>query len=289
LVPAQLAYIFYEYAANEPKIRFTTSNGAGAGDTFERAAYKAISEHIERDALLAFWLNKITPPEIDQASIKHPEIKAILMHHEEKNIAVKILDITTDTIPAYMVLTESRTEAGPRGTVTTSADLDPEYAILHALHENMMQMQAVRPALTEKNYEEVRALYPMFSTILQRVIWWTTPESRKEISWLFGGPMKNIPETRYPVRNYDELLLKLKIILKSRALDVYLVDITSELARKHHLHVVMSLIPDFIPLYLNEYRKGLAPERIYSLPVKLGWLLEPKKEEELNLVPHPLS
>ncbi|MBI2003775.1 MAG: YcaO-like family protein [Parcubacteria group bacterium] len=135
LVPAQLVYIRYG-SSNEPEpiIRVTTTNGAAAGDSWERAAYSAICENVERDALMNFWLNKIAPPQIREESIKNSWIKDVLGQYKRYNVGIKILDITTDIgLPTFMIASIDRSGRGPAVHISNAADLNPEGAILHAL------------------------------------------------------------------------------------------------------------------------------------------------------------
>jgi ribosomal protein S12 methylthiotransferase accessory factor len=54
----------------------------------------------------------------------------------------------------------------------------------------------------------------------------------------------------------------------------------------NEFEIVKVVIPSLHPLYLNEKYKCFGGERIYDIPVKLGYYEKPLKEEELNQIPH---
>jgi len=60
------------------------------------------------------------------------------------------------------------------------------------------------------------------------------------------------------------------------------------LAKEFGLTILASLVPRLCPLYLNEHYKCLGVRRLYEAPVRMGIFKNPKKEEEMNPVPHPM-
>ncbi len=290
LVPTQLAYIRYSNHKKEQEIHNTTTSGAGGGDSWERAAYSAICENIERDAFMIFWLNKIVPPRIDATKVENKHIQKILRHYRHMSIEVIILNITTDIqLPVFSVITIDRTQKSPAICIGASADLNPEKAVLHALLENIKGRSSIMPFMTEENFLHANIAYPMFKSAKHRCIWWAQPKTIEKIEWFLRGKKISLPQEKsLPPQTYKEKLESLKHLLqKAGHKEVYLIDATSPLAQKYGLSVVMSLIPGFYPLYLNERYKYLGVERLYTLPVKLGYLDYPKKEEEINIIPHP--
>lgn len=49
----------------------------------------------------------------------------------------------------------------------------------------------------------------------------------------------------------------------------------------------MTIIPELQPLYLDERYPYFGSDRLYSVPVKLGYLKNPNNENTLNKFPHP--
>ncbi len=288
LVPAQLIYIGYG-GNTEPMIRHDTTSGAGAGECYERAVYSAVCEAIERDAFLIFWLNKITPPQIDEATIRDENIKKVLNNYRRHNIEIKIFDITSDVgIPTFLVLSIDRSGKGPAVHVSAAADLDSEKAVLHALLENIKIGAGMMQFMARENFKRVNSIYPNFRSMRDRGLWWAQLRAVKEIEWLVQDVKNPMPPNYFQGKNYKEKLEALKEKFKNSGHEIYIADITSPVAQKYGLCVAMSLIPGFYPLYLSEHYRGLGVERLYNLPVKLGYFDKPKKEEEINQMPHPM-
>jgi ribosomal protein S12 methylthiotransferase accessory factor len=67
------------------------------------------------------------------------------------------------------------------------------------------------------------------------------------------------------------------------------VDITPNIAAVRHtaFKVVMVIIPELQPMHLDERHPYLGGERLYQMPVTLGYKDRPSREEELNPFPHP--
>ncbi len=293
LVPAQLAYILYEFSGGEPQIRQTTTSGAAAGDSWERAAYGAICEAVERDAFMILWLNRLSPKQIDLTALNSERIQNLLEKFHRYNLEIYVFDITTDIpLPVIMTVVIDRSGKGPAIHFATDCELNIEKAI----HDTFLECLAVGPWLidmmTEENFKYVNDIAPNFSTIRDRAIFWTQKKLIKGIDFLFNAntPKIKIPDSelyRFSDTKWKEKLAEVKTILKKAQLDCYLVDTTSPLARSLGISVIMSLIPGLYPLYLIEKFKYLGIKRLYEIPVKLGYLKEPTKEEEINSVPHP--
>lgn len=285
LIPAQLAYIHYR--KNEPVIGGTTTSGAGAGDTHERAAYAAICENIERDAFMVFWLNMIAPPKIDQSTIKNDNTLQLLREYTYHNIEIYIFDITTDIdVPTILVLSIDRTGGGPAVHVTAAADLDPEQALYHALLENVKVGTLVMPKMDEDSIRQTNEMYPNFH-ISERGIWWSQPENIEKIAWMLEGKTIPLQKSKTAAKTYKEKLAYLKKLLERAEQETFLVDVSTPVADEFGLTVIMSIIPGLYPMYLREEFRYLGVKRLYDLPVKLGYLKKSRKEEEMNSTPHP--
>lgn len=70
-------------------------------------------------------------------------------------------------------------------------------------------------------------------------------------------------------------------------IDVVYADITHPKIKKHGIVVVKVFIPKLQPLYLDEHYPYLGGNRLYEVPVQLGFLKVPNQEFQLNKIPHP--
>lgn len=287
LVPAQLAFLFYETGEGEPIIRQTTTNGAAAGSSWEMAAHNAICENIERDSLMIFWFNRLAPPKIDLSSITDQKTKDVINQCRRYRINLTLFDITTDlNVPVFLGMVLDDIKGRYAVHVSPRADLDSDAAIFHAIVDSLKVGVSKNVSMDEINAAGRKA--PNLCTLEDRKLFWANPERRKDIEFLFEGPTRTVPENNFGATSYSEKLAELKRIFKSRQSEICLVDVTAPIARESGLTVLMSIIPELYPLYLNEHFKYLGVKRLYNAPVKMGYLKNPRKEEEMNLVPHPM-
>lgn len=289
LVPAQMVFMFYERLEGEPIIRETSTNGAAAGSSWEMASYNAICEAIERDALMIFWLNKLTPPKIDISELiqKNPVIENIYNQFQRLNLELSILDITTDIgVPTVMSIVLD--DSGQRRPlhIGLRTDLNVRKAVIGSMFEFLGMGVMKLPSVSEM--ERVNKLAPNALDLKERKIFWADSGKLKHIEFLLEGKTKRGIKDDFANSSYRQKLEELKRIFRKKRFDVYLVDATSQAARDAGLVVSAALIPGIYPLYLNENFKYLGVGRLYTAPVEMGHLKSPKTEDEMNPVPHPM-
>lgn len=76
-------------------------------------------------------------------------------------------------------------------------------------------------------------------------------------------------------------------MLKEKDIEAVYVDITHPKIKKHGIVVVKVFIPKLQPLYLDECYPYLGGNRLYDVPVQLGFLKVPNQEFQLNKIAHP--
>lgn len=289
LIPAQTVYTPYKYENGETIIRLPITTGAAAHTDFGRALYRGICEVIERDAFMIFYLNKLSPPIVNLENSFDGCFKPIVKSIERYNLEVYVLDITTDIpVPAFLTLIIDRTGEGPVVSPGNKADLDIKKAIEGSIEEALkvryfgrhkfIQNQDSAPAIG-KNYGPTR-------TTTGRCLFWSRPEMIKEIEFFISGPKKILSGSPVDSGSEDNLE-KIITYLNNNNLEAIAVDTTIAQAKECGFSAVMVVMPQFQPLYLWEEYKCLGGRRLYEVPVKLGYFDKPKKEEELNSVPHP--
>src|SRR3989344_2442714 len=287
LVPAQLAFLFYETDEGEPIICQTTTNGAAAGSSWEMAAYNAICENIERDSLMIFWLNRLAPPKIDLSSITDQKIKDVIDQCHRYRINLTVFDITTNlSVPVFLGAGLDERKGFCAHHVPPRADLDSDAALFHTIVDTLKVGVLRDVSMDEIDSANKKA--PYLRTLDDRKWFWADSKRLKDIKFLFQGPTQLIPKNKFVAATYSEKLVELKRIFKTRQSEIYLVNTTAPIARESGLVVLMSIIPELYPLYLNEHFKYLGIKRLYNAPVEMGYLETPRKEEEMNPVPHPM-
>ena len=186
-----------------------------------------------------------------------------------------ILSVVRDLTPGRPVL-----------FVSPRADLDAEAAILGSLTD--VFRAGLWPNTTKEEIAAVYARPHALSTIYERRMYWTDPSRFADAEFLFKNPAQKIPGKRFNGATVKDKLQQLKAILKEKSLDTIIINLTSPLAQEFGISIMGALIPKLYPMYLDEHYKYLGIERLYHAPVAMRVLQKPKKEEEMNPIPHPM-
>lgn len=285
LVPAHLAYMFYNHAhPHEPMIWQASSNGAAAGTTHEMATYNAICELIERDAFMITWLNKISPPRLDIATVPIPRVRDAAKQIAACGLEFYILDITTDIqVPVFLgvtVDTKNHTEfhiSGVAGFDIDTALVKLTYEVIKFLHHTDRQ----------SNNNDLLRKPEQIHTIIDRSRYWKNPETVKKGLFLIQGPTTSYDDLpKNPPQKLSTYIENIRQIFKEKQYPCYLVNVTSDIARDAGVVVVRAIVPNLMQIYFNETQKPLGVRRLYTVPKLLGYECK-TNEKELNTVPHP--
>ena len=296
-VPYQYVKIYRQRLEDEPLIFWGNSSGHAAGVTLEQALLAGIYEVIERDAFTLLWLNKLTMPKIDlEQPPDHP--LAILFKEKFNKIHLiwKVVDMTTDLrIPAFLVTLRQKYGKGPPICVSSSAGLDSNRALQHAL----LDAACLRNSLIrspEKNKKEI--LHTPIKEAFQRV---KTFEDHVALTFREDfQPYVSFLDSSSMIRDLNSLintstgnlaqdLEQVVSILKNKGYQVIYVDITNEEADQQGLKVAKVIIPGLQPLHSGYLMETLKNKRLYDYLYKMGLSPKPTAEKDLFRVPHPFS
>jgi hypothetical protein len=109
-----------------------------------------------------------------------------------------------------------------------------------------------------------------------------------DAEFLFLGKNEHVVHNKFKNATVGEKLGHIKELLQKKGFDCFLADITTSIAKEFGVTIFRALIPNIYPLYLNETRKYLGIRRLFEVPVKMGILMKPKSEGEMNQIPHPM-
>lgn len=292
LVPAQLVYVPYRYEQNEALLRMNITTGAAVHTNKYEALYRGICEVVERDAFTIFYLNKLSPPIVDLENSFDGKFRHIAKTMRRYNLELYVLDMTTDiSIPTFFSLLIDRSGIGPAITTGNKTDLDP----IKAIRDSITEAAKVRPWVRYRLMQDENLLDKLHEeshpvrTLEERSLLWVPVQILKEIDFFLKGP-RNIYSTPLPISESSEPKESFEEALKyfkDKNLEVIAVDTTVPEVKKCGFVSFMVLIPELQHMHLWEEYKCLGGRRLYEVPVKMGYLKKPKKEEELNAVPHP--
>ncbi|WP_445627684.1 TOMM precursor leader peptide-binding protein [Nostoc sp. DSM 114167] len=267
------AFCYFDYSLPEGhKFCLGDSNGNAAGNTLEEAILQGFMELVERDSVALWWYNRVKRPQVDLASFNEPYLLNLQDYYQTKfNRQLWVLDITSDlNIPSFAAI--SRHTQGEKENILIGfgTHFDPTIAILRAVTE-------VNQSLTYDSDNEIE----FDSKNLDMAYWYAnaTVENQPYLVPCDRTPAKVYADYHYlgskcDLREDIEICVE---IVKKLGLEMLVLDQTRP---DIGLNVVKVIVPE-----LRHFWTRFAPGRLYDIPVKLGWLSAPLKEEELNPIP----
>ena len=295
LVPELLAY--YSLGCGSRGFVYETSNGCALGGSLEEAIFYGILEVVERDSFLMTWYAQMPLPRIDPNSIEDQEL--LLMIERMRAVAGYDLYLYNSTmehgIPSIMAIAKNRKEKGMNLICAAGSHLDPVRAVKTAVHELAGMMLSLDEKL-EKNQEEyVQMLHD--SSLVQQMddhgMLYGLPQAEERLQFLLdeSRPLRPIHEEFHWNSTHLDLTEDLQEILQEFRrlnLDVIVVDQTTPETRRNGLYCVKVLIPGMLPMTFGHHLTRVTGlERVFRVPMELGYSKEPLSSQQLNPHPHP--
>jgi ribosomal protein S12 methylthiotransferase accessory factor len=263
-LPTGLLYFFH---GGGPIHFHTDTNGCAAGNTREEAIVQGFLELVERDAYAIWWYNRVQRAELDLDHFDDSYVRDIRKQFADFGRKIWVLDVTSDLgIPTYVAVMHWMQDGHENIEFGSGAHFDRRIALLRAMTE-LSQFLSIgmmgggsgeKPTLdgvTPLKLESYPFLHPATNPIIP--------------------PAKGIPlhdNTRDQVNACVE-------VAKRAGYDFLVLDHTrSDVG----VPVVRVMVPG-----LRHFYRRFGPGRLYDVPVKMGLLERPLKEEELTqFMPH---
>ena len=269
-LPSQLL-VMGRHDSDEPWIAMGCSNGNAAGNTLEEAVLQGLLEVVERDSIAIWWYNRLQRTGIDLSRSGDRWITDLIEEYRSNGREVWALDLTADLgiscVVALSRLVDGETE---RILFGFGCHLDPRIAVQRSLAE-MNQMLGIADADLDSADDGLG--------------------DGETLQWMKTATLANQPylqpDPNQPLRRPDrlsehhsgDLLLDIQHCcrcLEAKGLEVLVLNQTRPLVG---LPVVKVVVPG-----LRHFWARFAPGRLYDVPVQLGLLDRPLREEELNPV-----
>lgn len=257
-VPA--AYAYYDVY---PPVPFCVpnSNGCAAGMTLEEAIVQGFLELAERDALSVWWYNRLQRPGVDLDSFDDPYFTMLHAYYARLGRRLWMLDLTHDLgVPAFAAL--SRRETGAPGWIMGfGCHLDAHVAAGRALTEVSQLLPAV--AHDEAAGSDAAA--------------WHQTASEAEHPYLVPVDGARRVAAAFANRASDDLRDDVRTcvaLAAAQGLEVLVIDQTHPDLR---VPVVRVMCPGLVPHW-----RRLGGDRLYEVPVRMGWRDVPLGEDEMN-------
>ncbi len=268
-----MAYAYYDVPLEEGHVFCgADSNGCAAGSSLEDAILQGFFELVERDSIALWWDNCAIRPALDLVSLGHPYIAQVQQTLASLGREFWVLDITSDlNIPAFVCISRAVGSATEDILLGFGAHFDPQVAVLRAITE----MNQSLPAVLRDASGQTASQSPW------ELEWWQTV-TIGDNAYLApdpAQPLKNLAD--YTHLASDDLRTDIDTcleILRGKGLEMLILDQTRP---DVGLPVVRVIVPG-----LRHFWARYAPGRLYDVPVALGWLPAPRREDEMN--PRPM-
>jgi len=269
------AYCYYGYPQPPKPDCWAQSNGCAAGNTLEEAILQGFMELVERDCVALWWYNRVQRPRVDLDSFDEPYFQTLKNYYQTLHRELWVLDITSDlNIPTFAAISR-RTDREVEDIIYGfGAHFDPKIAILRALTETNQSLSAVLSADSDGNTQ-----YPSSADSLA-LDWWKTATQENQPYLVADQSVVSKVYSDYAQLWSDNLLediMTCKQIAEKNGMEMLVLDQTR---LDIGLKVVKVLVPG-----MRHFWKRLDSGRLYDVPVRLGWLKEPLKENQLNSFP----
>jgi ribosomal protein S12 methylthiotransferase accessory factor len=267
------AYCFFGHPDQRDWFFSTSdSNGNAAGNSLEEAILQAFMELIERDAVALMWYNCVRRPGVDLHTCDDRYVHSLEKYYNSIGRRIWALDLTNDFgIPVFAAI--SARMDGPTADILVGfgAHLSAPAALRRALTEVNQFLPAV---IQHDNFGRTKYYYKE----PEALAWWQNATLVSE-SYLVPGdtiPARSLSDfadlSSGDIRGDVETCLNL---VRNKGLDLYAINLTQP---EIELNVVKVMVPG-----LRHFWKRFGLGRLYDVPVQLGWIDQPRTEDELNL------
>ncbi|MDE1460833.1 TOMM precursor leader peptide-binding protein [Spartinivicinus poritis] len=263
-LPSAYCYAQYPHEDESALIAYPDSNGCAAGNTYAEAILQGSLELIERDAAAIWWYNKILRPEVDLHNIGNDYIATLLDFYRSKERSLFVLDITTDLgIPAF---------------VAVSYNLSNNKEIIYGFGCHLNTLIAVERSIIELNQLLPILLDQKLDQLDHQLKDWLTLQSIDDHPYLLPSNSNKInPLNHYPddhPTTISSAVNKITDHFAKAEIDLFMLDLTQP---DIGMPVVKTIAPG-----LRHFWRRTGPGRLYTVPVKMGWLDSAYNEDELN-------
>ena len=268
------AFCYYNYPGYPNSACPTDSNGAAAGNSKEEAILQGFMELAERDSVALWWYNRLQRPAVDLASFDEPYCQELRDFYHSQQRELWVLDLTSDFgIPVFAALSRRIDKPVEDITLGFGAHFDAKLALTRALTEMNQMLPSVSNVAEDGSIQ-----YAAWDEVVSD--WWKKATIENQ-PYLVPDP--NVPaktSADYPRLDTSDIKEDVEYcanLVKKQGMEMLVVDQTRP---DIGLSVVKVVVPG-----MRHFWKRLAPGRLYDVPVQLGWLPEPLKEEDMNPIP----
>lgn len=292
LVPASLVYMNYQFG-DEPVIGRNASSGLASNLTLEEAILAAVLEIVERDAFTICWLSKRPGREV---VVDDDEVQEFLRQRfqiDHPKVETRIHDITLDVaIPSLFVVIKRPSELGPTVCVGSTSRLDPKQALRKCFLEAGQGLPYFRYLLAQlKDWQPSDDFLNVTSFDHHCVFYLKRPDLVPAAFAFLDDVEGTVSLSAIKDQSTGRVLGDIQRcveLLKSAALEVIVVEITTPDILEVGLRVVRVLIPGMVPLHGVYKFPFLGSKRLAQFPLRgTASQSNGRGSKNFNTYPHP--
>jgi ribosomal protein S12 methylthiotransferase accessory factor len=262
-LPTGLLYFFYGGT-------HTDSNGCAAGNTREEAIVQGFLELVERDAYAIWWYNRLQRAAVDLAEFDDAYIRDIQTQFTDFGRKIWVLDITSDLgVPTYVAMMHWMQDGKENMEFGSGSHFDRRIALLRSLTElsQFLTIGTMGGGGARGDQSSLDGVTPLRVEAYPFLL-----PSKHPVQ----SPPLGLDVPLDSVREQVEACVE--VAARAR-LDFLVLDQTRP---DVGVPVVRVLAPG-----LRHFYKRFAPGRLYDVPVRMGLLDKPLREDELTpFLPH---
>ncbi|MFA5998189.1 MAG: YcaO-like family protein [Candidatus Paceibacterota bacterium] len=290
-IPAQLVYWNYRCEEGEPLLVGPTTSGSAGHFSRSEAILASLLENIERDGFLIYWLNSLSPNIIDVSLVEDEEVKELLAYIQHYRLEVFFLNITTDIgIPSCICAIVDRTGDTSSISLGGAAGFDLTELIMHSASE---ALSIHASADKEEGYVLPEPYAPFTDATIRkkkRLHVWKGRKMYERFKFFISGKKQDPASFMQGVDRFRSSEERLGYIYTRFAelgeeYKIYCYEVKDAVLSALGYHVVRTIVPPLVPLYLNERFATLDAKRLRDVPHKLGYT----PTGNMNPWPHPFS
>ncbi len=260
--------VLYFYYAGQVVPFHADSNGCAAGNTREEAIVQGFLELVERDAYAIWWYNRLKRPAVDLERFNDSYVRDLQIALADSGKRLWVLDITSDLgIPTFVAITHWIKDGAEFIEFGSGAHFDARIAMLRTLTE-LNQFLSI----------EIMA----HGARVQGSLDGLTPLRIADHPFLLPGEgevLKAEFDSKFSHLETKDQVETCVAVAQKQGMDFLVLDQTRP-------DIGAPVVRVIVPGMRHFYRR-FGPGRLYDVPVKLGWLERPLREEDLNpMMPH---
>jgi len=240
------------------------TNGVAAGNCLEEAVAQAFCELVERDATAVWWYNRLRRPGVDLESFGSRFVDDLVRAIRSQDFEVNAIDLTHDLgIPVFAATSHHPSKGLEHTLIGLGAHSDPRIALERAITELGQSWQV-------NEHSEMSKIFERSGLQTADELTYLTPDPTV--------PLRRRHDFSYaPTDDFLEDIERWVQLLRAKGLEILIADMTRP---DIGLRVARVIVPGFAHFWPR-----FACTRLYEVPVRTGWLDQPREESELNPAP----